>query len=159
MDGDSFIQTRPQSGSQKGICAITKAPDWQMVQAMDEDGALYRTVRNINEPLGPREKEMAALLEMAQQREQRTACFCTFDVDPFETDIPWGIENPWHFLRVCQFCHGWWWGLHCPHDGHQNACPHCERHPVAVLDKPEDDNPEHQRLEAEWNRWYEEHPN
>lgn len=35
-------------------------------------------------------------------------------------------EESWHFLRRCAHCGGTWYSLHCPHDGNQRPCPHCE---------------------------------
>lgn len=35
------------------------------------------------------------------------------------------IEDMWHYKRICKNCGKEWDGLHCPHDGYQNACPHC----------------------------------
>jgi len=50
-------------------------------------------------------------------------CNCEFDTDPQSEDerTP---ETAWHYLRTCTNCGGQWYGLHCPHEGRQNACPH-----------------------------------
>lgn len=58
-------------------------------------------------------------------------CECEFD--PYQDGDD---EESWHFLRRCNACGGEWYGLHCPHDGHQNPCPHCGLRPTTV---PEDD--------------------
>lgn len=57
-------------------------------------------------------------------------CECEPDQNPEEPD-----EEPTHFYRTCKHCGGKWWGLHCPHDGYQNACPHCDVRPT-----PEEEN-------------------
>lgn len=38
--------------------------------------------------------------------------------------------EPTHYDRVCEFCGKTWRGLHCPHDGYQNPCPHCGQRPL-----------------------------
>jgi hypothetical protein len=38
-------------------------------------------------------------------------------------------EESWHYLRTCETCGGRWYGLHCPHDGHQNPCLYCGTRP------------------------------
>ena len=43
-------------------------------------------------------------------------------------------EDNWHFRRTCLFCGRQWRGLHCPHDGYQNPCPHCGKRPDAVVE-------------------------
>lgn len=89
------------------------------------------------------EREMDALLKVARHRELGGSVPCEFWADPFETD-PVGAVEPWHYLRVCLFCGGHWWGLHCPHDGHQNPCPHCDTRPITRTDGcyyPEDEDP------------------
>lgn len=53
-------------------------------------------------------------------------CDCEFSPNP-DSD-----EEPWHYLRRCQFCNHTWYGLHCPHDGHQNPCMGCDRVPEVV---------------------------
>lgn len=53
-------------------------------------------------------------------------CECEFDVDPEEPD------DDWHFFRTCFACGGKWYGLHCPHDGYQNPCPHCGERPIPI---------------------------
>ena len=63
----------------------------------------------------------------AQPRGEEDAvaeCTCKFDADPNDPteDTP---ETSWHYRRVCEHCKGPWYGLHCPHDGVQNPCPHC----------------------------------
>lgn len=35
------------------------------------------------------------------------------------------IIDPWHFMRTCTQCDYIWHGLHCIHDGVQNACGKC----------------------------------
>jgi hypothetical protein len=42
------------------------------------------------------------------------------------------LEEFTHYHRTCQGCGKNWWGLHCPHDGYQNACPECEAMPVVL---------------------------
>ena len=59
-------------------------------------------------------------------------CDCKFTPYP-EGDEDFGEESI-HYLRTCEFCSYRWWSLHCPHDGYQNSCPQCERHPTVVLD-------------------------
>lgn len=54
-------------------------------------------------------------------------CKCEFD--PYEQGED---EDSVHYKRICEFCVGSWYGLHCPHDGAQNPCPYCERRPIAV---------------------------
>jgi hypothetical protein len=51
-------------------------------------------------------------------------CDCEFTPDPDDPD------DDFHFRRVCEFCGGVWWSLHCPHDGRQNPCPRCKRTPT-----------------------------
>lgn len=53
-------------------------------------------------------------------------CECEPDVDGFDTG------EPTHFTRRCVHCGYEWQALHCPHDGHQNPCPDCERRPETV---------------------------
>lgn len=55
-------------------------------------------------------------------------------------------EESWHFKRTCLHCGYVWGGLHCPHDGYQNPCPHCEKRPDCIdseckceFDWPEED--------------------
>lgn len=55
------------------------------------------------------------------------SCVCEFD--PYDDGSD---EESWHFKRICLFCGAVWWGLHCPHDGHQNPCPECGKRPVVV---------------------------
>lgn len=57
-------------------------------------------------------------------------CECKFD--PY---IP-PDEESCHYYRTCEYCGESWWGLHCPHDGYQNPCPHCKKRPTTV---PDDD--------------------
>lgn len=57
-------------------------------------------------------------------------CDCEFD--PYEEgDDDYGEES-WHFKRECLHCGSTWYGLHCPHDGHQNPCPDCGIIPAVV---------------------------
>lgn len=58
-------------------------------------------------------------------------CNCEFDVDP-DSDDENTPETTWHYRRTCRHCSGVWWGLHCPHDGRQNPCPHCGVRPTPV---------------------------
>jgi hypothetical protein len=51
-------------------------------------------------------------------------CGCEFAVNPDD------LDDDWHFLRTCRHCGGEWFGLHCPHDGHQNPCAHCGIRPT-----------------------------
>ena len=60
-------------------------------------------------------------------------CDCEFDVDP-DSDDENTPETARHYKRTCKFCGATWWGLHCPHDGIQNPCPHCRRRPETVPD-------------------------
>jgi NAD-dependent SIR2 family protein deacetylase len=62
-------------------------------------------------------------------------CDCEFD--PYADCVE---EESWHFKRTCEFCGYSWYGLHCPHDGHQNPCPECGKRPTVV---PEPDEDEH----------------
>lgn len=55
-------------------------------------------------------------------------CNCEFVRAP--DDPP--DDEPWLFLRRCQFCNKTWYGLHCPHDGMQNVCPNCRVKPKRV---------------------------
>ena len=57
-------------------------------------------------------------------------CGCEF-VKKYEDDD--SGEVPWHYKRVCKACGKWWYGLHCPHDGYQNPCPHCGARPRPVV--------------------------
>ena len=59
-------------------------------------------------------------------------CECRFD----NYDDPNVEGESWHYRRTCEFCGNRWWGLHCPHDGHQNPCPLCDKRPTVV---PESD--------------------
>lgn len=34
-----------------------------------------------------------------------------------------------HFLRSCTSCGTDWYSTHCPHDGVQGRCPHCDKRP------------------------------
>lgn len=54
-------------------------------------------------------------------------CDCQFDPYP-EDDSEHG-QPSWHYKRTCAFCGHVWYGLHCPHDGHQNPCPKCNKKP------------------------------
>lgn len=51
-------------------------------------------------------------------------CDCEFT--PYKEDS----EESWHYLRKCEYCDFEWYGLHCPHDGYQNACPQCHKRPI-----------------------------
>ncbi len=55
--------------------------------------------------------------------------YCDCEFDPY-TDDP--NEESTHYLRKCTNCGHEWYGLHCPHDGYQNACPKC-----GVFPKPQ----------------------
>jgi hypothetical protein len=55
-------------------------------------------------------------------------CDCEFTPDPDEPD-----EESVHYRRTCPACGEKWWGLHCPHDGYQNPCPHCGVIPEPVI--------------------------
>lgn len=63
---------------------------------------------------------------------QTMSCACEFDVDPDDEDenTP---ETAWHFRLVCNACGAVWFGLHCPHDGYQNACPECGMRPETMI--------------------------
>lgn len=74
---------------------------------------------------------MDALLKRAREYEASTDCECEFLPDPNDPHEA-TPEDTWHFLRICQQCGGYWWGLHCPHDGHQNPCPWCEVRPTPM---------------------------
>ena len=41
-------------------------------------------------------------------------------------------EEYWHYRRTCEHCGHVWGGLHCIHDGYQNACPECGKRPTSV---------------------------
>lgn len=41
-------------------------------------------------------------------------------------------DNTTHYERTCMYCGRTWLGLHCPHDGYQNACPNCNRKPTTI---------------------------
>lgn len=56
-------------------------------------------------------------------------CECEFA--PYEDDDD---EVSYHFKRECKSCNRTWWGLHCPHDGVQRPCPHCNVTPTVVPD-------------------------
>lgn len=58
-------------------------------------------------------------------------CGCEFDPDPQDSDED-AHEKAWHYLRTCANCGGQWYGLHCPHDGYQNPCPHCGANPIPI---------------------------
>jgi hypothetical protein len=38
-------------------------------------------------------------------------------------------RESYHYLRTCKE----WYGLHCPCDGNQNPCPHCNHVPVPEI--------------------------
>ena len=59
------------------------------------------------------------------------ACNCEF-VAKYEDDDGDNCHEPWHYKRTCSSCGKWWYGLHCPHDGYQNPCPHCGTRPATV---------------------------
>lgn len=102
-------------------------------------------------------EELAKMLDRAIRREHGDPEPCDLEADPL-TDDPWDLDNPWHHLRVCLHCGGYWWGLHCPHDGRQNPCAHCGERPATLqtecfdledlsldaLDQPHDDAEEPQ---------------
>jgi hypothetical protein len=56
-------------------------------------------------------------------------CDCEFAPYDDEPDEP-----SWHFKRVCVACGQSWYGLHCPHDGYQNPCPHCGTRPEPIAE-------------------------
>jgi hypothetical protein len=49
-----------------------------------------------------------------------------------ELFIDFAEENSTHYQRTCVYCGNTWLGLHCVHDGYQNACPNCERKPNPI---------------------------
>ncbi|KKL52809.1 hypothetical protein LCGC14_2281710 [marine sediment metagenome] len=53
-------------------------------------------------------------------------CDCEFDAYAGEDSG----EESWHYKRTCKHCGCVWYGLHCPHDLCQNACPVCEVKPT-----------------------------
>ena len=62
-------------------------------------------------------------------------CECEFDpYDDSAGSVVDMSEESWHFKRMCLSCGKVWWGLHCPHDGYQNPCPHCGMRPVSMPD-------------------------
>jgi hypothetical protein len=56
-------------------------------------------------------------------------CDCEFTHDPDEPE-----EESVDYLRECLRCSSRWYSLHCPHDGHQDACPRCGVVPDARSD-------------------------
>lgn len=56
-------------------------------------------------------------------------CECEFDPEYGDSDGP-----STHYHRVCEYCGESWAGLHCPHDGYQNPCPHCGERPTVLRD-------------------------
>lgn len=63
---------------------------------------------------------------------------CSCEFTPYD-DEP--NEESWHFKRICKVCSGYWWGLHCPHDGVQKPCPVCGIRPEP---EPDPDAPQAQ---------------
>lgn len=61
-------------------------------------------------------------------------CDCEFDTDPEDEDVDQLDYEPWQYLRTCENCGDYWYGLHCPHDGVQNPCPGCMARPTPVPD-------------------------
>jgi hypothetical protein len=91
---------------------------YEQVRGMD-DGEAIKAGLDSGDRLA---HELANRLDLARGEQLRPmSCECEFD-----------DYQAWQYKRICLFCGHEWYGLHCPHDGHQNPCPSCGKRPEVV---------------------------
>jgi hypothetical protein len=91
---------------------------YEQVRGMD-DGEAIKAGLDSGDRLA---HELANRLDLARGEQLRPmSCECEFD-----------DYQAWQYKRICLFCGHEWYGLHCPHDGHQNPCPLCGKRPEVV---------------------------
>jgi hypothetical protein len=67
--------------------------------------------------------------EFIQEHDNLPPGTCRCEFDPYDDG---DTEPSTHYKRTCLFCKQSWFGLHCPHDGHQRPCPNCGKKPITL---------------------------
>ena len=72
------------------------------------------------------------LTEFVQEKMNVPPEVCNCEFTPYDDG---DTDESYHYKRLCTFCGNSWFGLHCPHDGHQRPCPNCGKRPIPVPTK------------------------
>jgi hypothetical protein len=95
---------------------------------LEQDEELKKLILGTH-PMQRRRPVINMPTEFLQEHMNEPPDTCRCEFDPYDDG---DTEPSTHFKRTCLFCGGTWFGLHCPHDGHQRPCPNCGKKPIPV---------------------------